>query len=138
MNMFKTTSAKNPDEYIASLPFEQQEDMRKLHTFITRTVPKLNITMQFGMIGYGTFHYKSKSGREGDWCIVALARQKNYISVYICAVTRGKYVAEHYVDLLPKANIGKSCIRFKKLEDIDLDVLGKILKEAVDAPNFLA
>jgi hypothetical protein len=83
------------------------------------------------MIGYGSFHYKSVSGREGDWCNVALASQKNYISVYICASDGKEYVAEKYKEALPKANIGRSCIRFKKTEDIDLEILKKALIEGV-------
>ena len=58
------------------------------------------------MIGYGKYRYKS-----GDWCKIGLASQKNYISVYICAVENGKYIAETYKDALPKANIGKMSSR---------------------------
>jgi hypothetical protein len=83
--------------------------------------------MQSGMIGYGKEHYKTKSGREGDWFIIGLASNKNYISVYCCAAYDGKYVAEHNKEKLAKASIGKSCIRYKKFEDIDFDALGDVL-----------
>ncbi|MCR4324745.1 MAG: DUF1801 domain-containing protein [Candidatus Curtissbacteria bacterium] len=99
-----------------------------------KTVPKLKPYIETGMIGYGKYHYKYASGREGEWATIALASQKNYISVYVCGVKDGKYVAEAHKDDLPKASIGKSCIRFKKTEDIDLDVLKKVILEGSKNP----
>jgi hypothetical protein len=84
-----------------------------------------------GMIGYGHYHYKYASGREGDWMVIALASQKNYISVYACANDGEKYIPEQYKKQLPKASIGKSCIRFKKIEDIDLNILKEIILKSI-------
>ena len=83
-----------------------------------------------GMMGYGKFHYKSSSGREGDWCVIGLASQKNYISVYLCAPDEKGYLAEQNKARFPKASIGKSCIRFKKSSDIDLKVLAELIKKS--------
>jgi uncharacterized protein YdhG (YjbR/CyaY superfamily) len=129
--MFKPTTAKTPEEYITMIDEPRREEITKLHEFIKKTVPHLKPHILAGMIGYGTFHYKSKSGREGDWSSVALASQKNYISVYICASDGKQYVAEKNKDKFPKASVGKSCIRFKKLEDIDLNALKKVILEGV-------
>lgn len=129
MNMFKETSAKTPEEYIAGLDGSRRGEIQKLHDFIRSVAPDLKPHIQSGMIGYGTYHYKYASGREGDWMIIALASQKNYISVYVCAPDGDQYVPEKYKDQLPKANIGKSCIRFKRTEDIDLDVLATIIRK---------
>lgn len=130
MNMFKSSPAKTPEEYIAMVPEERREIIQKVHNVITKAVPGLKPRIVYGMIGYGTYHYKSKSGREGDWSLVLLANQKNYISVYVCAVDNGKYIAESNKDRLGKVSVGKSCIRFKKLEDINLDVLTELCKKA--------
>lgn len=134
MNMFKPTTAKTPTEYIAMIDEPRRSDIKKLHAFIKKTVPALKPNILAGMIGYGTYRYKYASGREGDWSVIALASQKHYISVYVCAVVDGEYIAEQYRKQLPKANIGKSCIRFKRLEDIDLKVLEEILRKAVKHP----
>ena len=75
------------------------------------------------MIGYGPFHYRYASGREGDAHLLALSPRKNYISLYVLCTTDGAYLAESYRERLPKANIGKSCVRFKRTSDIDLDQL---------------
>ena len=138
MNMFKPNTAVNPDDYMSKIDEPRRSEIQKLHDLIQKTVPKLEPFMISGMIGYGKFHYKSKSGRQGDWCTVALASQKNYISVYICSLKDGQYIAEKYKDQLPKANIGKSCIRFKKTEDIDIDVLTTILREAEKNGGMMA
>jgi len=127
--MFKTTAAKTPEEYVDLITEPRKSEIKKLDAFIRKTVPKLKPFIINGMIGYGSFHYKSKSGIEGDWAKILLAAQKNYISVYVCAIDAGQYVAEKYKKDFPKANIGKSCIRFKKTEDIDLEMLKKVLLE---------
>ena len=126
--MLKPALAHTVEEYIEQIEEPRRSDIRALHAMITKAVPKLTPSIQSGMIGYGTYHYKYASGREGDSPIVALASQKNYISVYTCASENGAYVAEQHKSELPKASIGKSCIRFKKLSDIDLKVLEKLVK----------
>jgi hypothetical protein len=138
MNMFKTTSAETAEEYIDLLEEPRKTQVKEIHQFILKTVPKLKPFIISGMIGYGKYRYKSKSGREGDWSIIALASQKNYISIYACGVKDGKYVAEMHKSELPKADIGKSCIRIKKIEDVDLKILEKVLKEAQDYPMSAA
>lgn len=130
MNMFKPTKAKTPAEYIKLIDEPRKGEIQTLHDFIQKTVPSLKPHILSGMIGYGSYHYKYASGREGDWALIALASQKNYISVYVCAIVDGKYLAEQFKKQFPKASIGKSCIRFKHLKDIDLKVLGEILKKA--------
>ena len=123
------SEAKTPTEYINSLEEPRKTQIKKLHSLIRKTVPSLKPHMKFGMLGYGTYHYKYASGREGDWMIIGLANQKNYISLYACLSDGKQYVAEKHKKELPKTNIGKSCIRFRKLEDVDLNVIKRILKE---------
>jgi hypothetical protein len=55
----------------------------------------------------------------------------------VCAVDKGKYIAEIYKDALGKVSVGKSCIRFKKLEDVDLKVLKKVLVLATKTPGLV-
>lgn len=137
--MFKGSPAKTVDEYIALVPEERREIIQKVHGVITKAIPELKPHIVYGMIGYGTYHYKSKSGREGDWSLVLLANQKNYISVYVCAAENGTYIAESNKDRLGKVSVGKSCIRFTKLENINLDVLTELCKKAAklgESGNF--
>lgn len=131
MNMFKTTTAASPEEYIAQIEDgSRRQDMQVLHELIQQEVPQFEPFMISGMLGYGKYHYKYASGREGDWSRLALANQKNYISLYVMCVEEGKYLAESYKDKLPKASIGKSCIRFKRLADLDLEVVRELVQKA--------
>lgn len=122
------------DEYFAAAA-ERETELREVDQVIQAAAPGLERVLAGGMggnpmIGYGMFHYKYASGREGDWPVVALANQKNYMSVYICAVTDdGAYIAEANADRLGKVSVGRSCIRFKKLEDLNLEVLTELLSE---------
>ena len=128
MNMFKPTTAKDVEDYISQLAEPRKSEIQTLHEFIKKVLPKLDTKIYHNIIGYGGYHYKSPSGSSGDWFTVGLASQKNYISIYICAVDKNKeYLAEKYKDWFPKASIGKSCIRYKKFEDIDFDKLEQLL-----------
>lgn len=131
MNMFKPTTAKTPEEYISMIDEPRRSQIQELHDFIKKLLPNLKPFIISGMIGFGHYHYKGKSGREGDWMVIGLASQKNYISVYACASDGKKYVAENYISKLPKASIGRSCIRFKKTEDIDMNILKEIILKSV-------
>jgi uncharacterized protein YdhG (YjbR/CyaY superfamily) len=127
------SDAATHDEYIERLAEPRRSEIRALHELIRRTVPQLEPTMEFGMLGYGKYHYKYPSGREGDWMLVAVASNKNYISLYVTAAAPdGGYLAERYQEQLPKASIGKSCIRFKRFGDVDQDVLERLLRRVAE------
>ena len=72
-----------------------------------------------------------------DWPTVSLASQKNYISLYVCAIQNGEYIAEKYKSKLGKVSVGKSCIRFKNFEDLNLEELKKIIKLAEQMPGLV-
>jgi hypothetical protein len=77
--------------FLAALPSDRRDTMTTLHKAIRKAVPKLAPVMMSGMgsspiIGYGKYHYKSASGREGDWFLIGLAAGKSYYSLHICAV----------------------------------------------------
>lgn len=119
---------QSPTEYLAATADEKRPTLKKLHQLIRKTLPELRTCMVHGMIGYGPYHYRYESGREGDSARVALAANKTGYSVYIMAVdAKGKYLAEQAKAKLGKASIGKSCIRFKRIEDISLDALTELL-----------
>lgn len=130
MNMFKPTDAKTPNEYINAIEEPRKSDIVALHQLIQKVVPNLKPGILYGMIAYGSYHYKSKSGREGEWSTICLASQKNYISLYVSCVKDGHYLAEEYAERLPKADIGKSCVRFKRVSDVDTAVLEEMVREA--------
>lgn len=137
MNMFKSVKAKSVAEYLKMLPPERKEAITFLHDFIQKQSPKFKPHFAYNMLGYGNFKYTNYKKEVIDWPIIALASQKNYISLYVCALEQGKYIAETYKQHLGKVSVGKSCIRFKKLEDVKLDALKKVLKKAAASPGLV-
>ena len=99
------------------------------YALVRATVPHLEPVIMGGMLGYGPFHYRYASGREGEACRLSIASNASYISLYCFAADDEGDVAERYVDRLPKAKIGKSCVRFKRLADLDEDALVALIRE---------
>lgn len=126
------TNAATPAEYIAGVEEKRRPDVQRLHELVREVAPELEPTMEFGMLGYGKMHYRYASGREGDWMKLGIANNKQYISLYCCAADDRGYVAERYRERLPKANIGKSCVRFKRLADLDEAVLRALIRHCAD------
>lgn len=135
--MFKSVKATTITEYFDQLPIERQKPMKFLHQFIQKVAPSLKPLFAYNMPGYGIFKYKNYKKEIIDWPIVALASQKNYISIYVCAVKDGEYLAEKYKQDLGKVSVGRSCIRFKKIEDVDLKTLEKIIQLAAKSPGLV-
>lgn len=81
-----------------------------------------------GMIGFGEYHYKYASGREGDWFLAGFSPRKGKLSLYV------NPCGDRHAALLKKLGrikTGKGCIYIKKVEDIDLAVLEKLVVESV-------
>jgi hypothetical protein len=133
--MNPSSTATIPEQYIAQLEEPRREQVGRLHELIRATVPELEPYMESGMIGYGRYHFRYATGREGDWCVLGLASHKRYISLYVTTEDgRGGYLAEGYRDRLPKADIGKSCVRFQRLDDLDQEALRELVREAAKSP----
>jgi hypothetical protein len=108
--------------------------LRQLDAIIQEYAPALTPALTDGigapMLGYGEQRYQTKSMKEaGTWPVVALAVQKRYLSLYVSAVIDGEYMAERYASQLGSVSCGKSCIRFSKVDKINLETLKRILVE---------
>ena len=119
----------SPGEYLAQLEEPRKSDVAALDALIRKTA-KLEPFIHSGMLAYGPCHLKYASGREVDWFRIGVSSNKNYISLYVSAGKQGGPVAERYKEALPKAHIGKGCVRFKRLDDLDHGALKKMLREA--------
>lgn len=136
MNMFKSVKAKTVKEYFDSLPEDRREILEYLDKLIRQTAPSLKPRFAYNMLGYGNFKYTNYKKEVVDWPTVALASQKNYISLYVCAVENGEYIAEKHKGELGKVSVGKSCIRFKKIGDLNLEALKKVIALAEKSPGL--
>jgi hypothetical protein len=118
------------EDYIAALAEPRRADVAALDALIREHAPSLEPVVAGKMLGYGPFHYRYASGREGDTTLLGLASQKRYISLYVLCASGGRYLAESYAERLPKASVGKSCVRFARLSDVDPAVLAELVTEA--------
>ena len=123
------------DEFLAALPDDRRDTMTTVHKAIRKAVPKLAPAMMSGMgpsplIGYGKYHYKYASGREGDWFLIGLAAGKKDYALHICAGGKDGYLVERNAAKLGKVKTGRSCINFKKLEDLNLAAAMGLVKQA--------
>jgi hypothetical protein len=129
------------DAFLAALPEERRATMTALHRAIRKAVPKQSPLIMAGMggplIAYGKYHYKSASGREGDWFLIGLAAGKKDYALHICAGGDGPLVEKNKARL-GKVKTGRSCINFGKLEDLNLNVVTDLLKRAEKAGGINA
>ena len=81
------------------------------------------------IVGYGRYHYRYKSGREGDFLATGFAPRKSALSIYIMP---GYADFGNILNRLGKHKIGKSCLYVNKLADIDQDVLAELIRAGLD------
>ena len=80
------------------------------------------------IIGFGSYHYKYKSGREGDWFLTGFSPRKQSFTVYLMGGNKNK---EQLLANIGKHKSSTGCLYFKKLEDIDLEVLKELVSSSV-------
>ena len=118
-------------EFIASFANTEQKredsfELVKLMQGVTGHPPKM---WGASMIGFGSYHYKSdRSKQEGDWPLVAFSPRKAAISLYVFT---GNPEHEYLLRDLGKYTIGKACIYIKKLSDINIDALKRLINASV-------
>lgn len=93
---------------------------------ITQSEPKM---WGSSMIGFGNYHYKYESGREGDWFLTGFSPRKQNLTLYIMA---GFDRYDELMAKLGKYKTGKSCLYIKKLDDIDPEVLRELIQQSVE------
>jgi len=130
---------KDISAYIDSLPDELHQSIKHLDKIISEIMVGHSRVLWEGtlwggtkqeIIGYGDYTINLSRGKKSEWFMVGLAIQKNYISIYVNAVEDGRYVAEKYRSELGKVKVGKSSISFKRLADLNMDTLQKVISIA--------
>lgn len=127
------SKAATVEKYLEELPEERRAVVASVREMVLRNLPKgYRETMNWGMITYEVPLERYPETYNGQpLCYVALAAQKNYYALYLTSVYQGASAAEWLKDAFKKAgkklDMGKSCLRFKKLEDLPLDVVGQVV-----------
>ncbi len=108
---------------------QKRADTKKVAAIMRRVTGKRAKMWGSSIVGYGEYHYKYESGREGDFMITGFSPRKQALTVYVMA---GFERFESQMKKLGKYKTGRSCLYIKRLEDIDVKVLEKIIKGSVD------
>jgi uncharacterized protein YdhG (YjbR/CyaY superfamily) len=133
------SNAKNPEEYSNSLPEERKEVIETLRNVITANLPEgFEETMSYGMIGFVVPHAIYPEGYHCDPKIplpfLSIASQKNFVALYHMGMYSNKVLHDWFVEEYPKycktkLDMGKSCIRFKKMNDIPFELIGELCQK---------
>jgi hypothetical protein len=131
------SKATTPDQYLAELPEDRRIAMEKLRNIALKNLPKgFKEVMSYGMLGYVVPHEIYPNGYhctpELPLPFFNIASQKNSINIYHMVLYGNKdlhdwFVAEYPKHCKSKLDMGKSCVRFKKLDDIPYDLIGELL-----------
>jgi hypothetical protein len=126
------SKAATVDEYLAELPEDRRAVVSAVREVVLRNLPAgYRESMAFGMIGYGIPLERYPDTYNGQpLAYAALAAQKNYYALYLLSAYTGdqqKAVRDAFDAAGKKLDMGKSCVRFKKLDDLPLDAIGRII-----------
>lgn len=138
-----TSNAQTVDEYIAALPDDRRAAVEAVRDVVRRNLPDgFQEGMQFGMIGwYVPLERFPDTYNGAPLGLAALASQKNYLSLYLNTVygdaETERWFRARYTESGKTLNMGKSCVRFRHLDDLPLDVIGETIARA-DLDRYLA
>ncbi len=118
------------DDFLAAVAHEKRRRDSLVVLDMMQRITRLDPVMWgANIVGFGKYHYKYESGREGDWFITGFSPRKQALTVYIMP---GFDQYDDLMSRLGKYKTGVSCLYINKLEDIDLKVLEELTRHAFD------
>jgi uncharacterized protein YdhG (YjbR/CyaY superfamily) len=134
-----TSTATTPEAYLTSLPDDRQQAMQHLRDVIRKNLPKgFSETISYGQIGFVVPHSRYPAGYHCNpkqpLPFVSIASQKNFIALYHMGIYAMPELLDWFTHEYPKysktkLDMGKSCIRFKKPEQIPYELIGELMKK---------
>ena len=107
---------------------QKRKDSQVLIDLMSKITNEVPVIWGTSIIGFGSYQYKYKSGREGDWFLTGFSPRKNAMSTYLMCDLEHK---DLNFDGLGKYKKSQGCLYLKKNDDIDLNVLGKIIQDSI-------
>ena len=138
-----TSSAATVDEYLAELPADRRAVVSTLRDLIVANLPPgYSEGMLYGMIGYAIPLSRYPNTYNGQpLAIAGLASQKGHLSLYLMSVYGDPALCAWFVDqhqkVGKKLDMGKSCIRFRKLEELELPAIAEVIRR-VSVEDYIA
>jgi len=117
------------DDYLAGVEASRRDECRAVHAIMQAATGADGRMWGSSMVGFGRYHYRNISGREGDWFLTGYAPRKQALTIYVMPGF------EPYPDLmarLGKYKTGRSCLYLKKLADVDEAALAELIRAGVD------
>lgn len=121
-------SDQSIDDFIAGVPEAQRDDCHTLIGLMREVTGEEPRLWGGNIVGFGTYHYRYATGREGDWLVTGFSPRKQNTTVYL------SYGFEQYGELLErlgKHKLGKACLYIKRLSDVDQGALRELVARAV-------
>ena len=120
------------ESFVASIADEsRRQDSRALLELMSEVTGESPRMWGENIVGFGSYHYRYESGREGDWFLAGFSPRKQNLTVYLMSGFDG------YGQLLArlgKHKTGKACLYLKRLDDVDRDVLRELVRRSVEKP----
>ena len=128
-NKTKPTDA-SVQQYLSAIENETRrrdcQALAQLMTKVTEQQPKMWGT---SIVGFGSYHYRYASGREGDSCLIGFSSRKSDITIYL---STGFPEQQELLSKLGKHKVGKACLYLRTLADVDLQVLEQLMTSSVE------
>jgi len=137
------SAATSVEEYLGELPEDRRAVVTALRRLVRKHLPKgFRETVSFGMIAYGVPLERYPDTYNGQpLCNVAIAAQKNYYSLYLMGVYQDAAKEAALKDAFKatgkKLDMGKSCLRFRSLDDLPMEAIGRVIAET-SVGDFIA
>jgi hypothetical protein len=110
------------------IPEQRKKDSWTLYRLMEKITGSQGVLWGTSIIGFGDYHYKYGSGREGDWFLTGFSPRKNALTLYLMCD-----ISHEFIDFstLGKHKKGKGCLYIKRLDDVDLKALEDIIKTSI-------
>lgn len=110
------------------IPEQRKKDSWTLYLLMEKITGSQGVLWGTSIIGFGDYHYKYASGREGDWFLTGFSPRKNALTLYLMCD-----ISHESIDFstLGKHKKGKGCLYIKRLDDVDLKALEEIIKTSI-------
>ena len=108
---------------------QQRQDSRTIVEIMRAITGKAPRMWGDGIVGFGSYHYRYASGREGDWPLTGFSPRKQNLTLYL---SYGFDQHSELLERLGKYKVGKACLYLKRLDDVDLTALRELIRKSVE------
>jgi len=123
-------TSKKVDDFLNEITDQKRkEDCFAISRLMSEVVHAEPTMWGPSIVGFGSYHYKYESGREGDAPLVGFSPRKQNLTLYLMSISDQK---DHVIQKLGKFKMSKGCLYINKLEDVNVELLKELIKKSVD------